>query len=92
MSRDARGALATFEHGKFFVLERAHDTCATYGTGDTFKRYTCYGCSERMSSNFRAAHEDEGIRDLVHCVTCHRSADKESAERGSGGYRKRVRD
>jgi len=80
-------------HGKFFVLDRVHDTtCATYDSGNNFNRCTCYGCHEPTPSDVRAEHEDEGIRDVGNCVKCRRSADKASAERGSGGDRKRVRD
>lgn len=84
---------ATFEHAKFFILDRDHDaTCATCHTGNDFKRYTCYGCHEHTPAKVRAEHEEEGIKDFENCVKCHRSADKESAERASRGERKRERD
>jgi hypothetical protein len=93
MKRDDRVERTAFEHGKFFVLDSDRDTtCATYHTGANFKRYTCYGCYEHTPSGVRAEHEHEGNRDFENCVKCHRSADKESAEPGSGGARKRARE
>lgn len=84
---------ATFDHGKSFELDRDHDTtCVTCHTGNDYGRYTCYGCHEHTPANVRAEHEEEGIRDVENCVKCHRSADKDSAERGAGGDRRRERD
>jgi hypothetical protein len=84
---------ATFEHGRFFVLDRDHDTaCATCHAGNDFRHYTCYGCHEHTPSKVRAEHEEEGIRDFENCVKCHRSADEESARRVWGSDRKRERD
>jgi hypothetical protein len=81
---------ATFEHGKFFVLDRNHNTtCVTCHASNDYKRYTCYGCHEHQPAKVRAEHEEEGIRDFEDCVKCHRSADKESAERASRTDRKR---
>ncbi len=81
---------ATFEHGKFFVFDKDHDTtCVTCHTGNDFTRYTCYGCHEHPPDKVRAEHQEEGIQDFENCVACHRSADKESAERGSRDGRKR---
>ncbi len=65
---------------------------STCHVGNDYKRYTCYGCHEHTPAKVRAEHEEEGIRDFENCVKCHRSGDKESAERGSGGDRKRERD
>lgn len=84
---------ATFEHGRFFVLDRDHDaTCVTCHIGNDFKRYTCYGCHEHTPAKVRAEHVKEGIPDFENCVKCHRSADKDAAERAARGDRKRQRD
>jgi hypothetical protein len=81
---------ATFEHGKFFVFDKDHQTtCVTCHTGNDYKRYTCYGCHEHQPDKVRAEHQEEGIQDFENCVACHRSADKEAAERGSREGRKR---
>lgn len=73
---------ATFEHAKYFVLDRDHDTnCATCHADGNFDRYSCYGCHEHTPGGIRAEHVEEGIRDFENCVKCHRSAD-EPEERG----------
>jgi hypothetical protein len=79
---------ATFEHDKFFVLDRDHNvSCATCHTVSTdYRKYTCYGCHEHTVANVRREHEDEGIQNLDNCVRCHRSAD---GERDGGGDRER---
>ena len=81
---------ATFEHDKFFLLDRDHNaTCVTCHTGNDFKRYTCYGCHEHTPANVRRKHEDEGIRNFENCVECHRSASGEPGGKESGEGRKR---
>ena len=75
---------ATFDHDKFFKLDRDHDApCATCHVGNDFKRYTCYGCHEHTPENVAAEHREEGIRNIDNCVRCHRSAD--DGEGGEGG-------
>jgi len=82
---------ATFEHDKFFVLDRDHTTqCVTCHARNDYKQYTCYGCHEHTPSNMRAEHAEENIRNLDNCVRCHRSSsDKgrgEGGERGEGDH------
>ena len=87
---------ATFEHDKYFALDRDHSTrCVTCHTGNEYKRYTCYGCHEHSAEGMRREHIEEGIRKFNNCVECHRSANKhdikgvlgngkEKAEEGHG--------
>lgn len=85
---------ATFNHDKFFVLDRDHDTrCATCHVRNDYSRYTCYGCHEHSLSSIRGEHVEEGIRDFDNCVECHRSADEHDIRgrgegRGEGGGRR----
>ena len=68
---------ATFDHDKYFVLDRDHTTtCATCHERNDYSRYTCYGCHEHTPQNIRREHVEEGIRDFANCVECHRSADE----------------
>lgn len=77
---------STFNHDRFFKLDRDHNTtCGTCHTGGDFERYTCYGCHEHTPAKIRAEHEEEGIRNFEHCVSCHRSAEEEPGERGERG-------
>ena len=77
---------STFNHDRFFLLDRHHNTtCATCHVNGDFKRYTCFGCHEHTPENIRAEHEEEGIRNLDNCASCHRSADGERGERGGHG-------
>lgn len=83
---------ATFEHTKFFVLDRDHDTsCNTCHAGNDFTRYTCYGCHEHTPAKVRREHEEEGIASFENCVECHRSA-RDEPKRGGGGERRKERD
>lgn len=77
---------ATFNHNKFFALDRDHDTrCATCHVRNDYSRYTCYGCHEHSLSNIRGEHIEEGIRDFDNCVECHRSANEHDIRgRGEG--------
>jgi hypothetical protein len=77
---------ATFDHDKFFALDRDHDTrCVTCHARNDYSRYTCYGCHEHSLSNIRGEHVEEGIRDFDNCVECHRSANKHDIRgRGEG--------
>ena len=73
---------ATFEHDKYFVLDRDHDAkCDVCHARSNYSRYTCYGCHEHSRAGVREEHREEGIRDFKNCVECHRSADEDEAER-----------
>ena len=81
---------ATFDHAKLFVLDSDHNAaCVTCHTDNDYSRYTCYGCHEHTPAKVRAEHQEEGIQNFENCVECHRSANKEAAERGSREGRKR---
>jgi Class III cytochrome C family len=81
---------ATFEHTRFFVLDRDHNAaCTTCHTTNDRRQYTCYGCHEHTEANIRAKHIKEGIPNFTNCVSCHRSADDEG---GEGGGRERGND
>ena len=83
---------ATFDHDKFFLLDRDHTTqCVTCHTNSDFSRYTCYGCHEHRPDKVRKKHLEEGIRDFENCVECHRNASdepKRQAAREDGKVRK----
>ncbi len=75
---------ATFDHNKYFVLDRDHSTsCVTCHEGNNYTRYTCYGCHEHTTENIRRKHIEEGIRDYDNCAECHKSADEHDI-RGRG--------
>ncbi|MBU1237632.1 MAG: class III cytochrome C family protein [Gammaproteobacteria bacterium] len=75
---------ATFDHDKYFVLDRDHDArCVTCHVRNDYSRYTCYGCHEHTPANIRREHIEEGIRDFENCVECHVSADEHDI-RGRG--------
>lgn len=82
--RDTAWIPATFDHRKYFILDRDHDVaCATCHRQNDFSQYTCYGCHEHTRATIRREHLEEGIRDFDNCVTCHRSADEHDIrERG----------
>ena len=81
---------ATFDHNKYFVLDRDHDTrCVTCHVANDYSRYTCYGCHEHSPGNIRAEHVEEGIRKFDDCVECHRSADEHDIRRGGDGEGRR---
>lgn len=72
---------ATFDHARFFVLDRDHNaSCATCHTTSDRKQYTCYGCHEHTEAKIRSKHIREGIPNFANCVSCHRSAHGESRE------------
>lgn len=78
---------ATFDHDKYFVLDRDHNTrCVTCHVRNDYQQYTCYGCHEHTPANIRRKHVEEGIRDFNDCVECHRSADEHDI-RGRGKRR-----
>ena len=84
---------ATFDHNKYFVLDRDHDAeCVTCHKGKDYSAYTCYGCHEHSPASIRAEHEEEGIRDFENCVKCHRDPRVEperGARSGEKGRRKK---
>lgn len=68
---------ATFEHGKYFELDRDHNAkCVTCHERNDYSRFTCYGCHEHTPQKIRREHIEEGIRDFDNCVECHRNADE----------------
>jgi hypothetical protein len=75
---------ATFDHNKFFQLDKDHNaSCVTCHTGNDNRQYTCYGCHEHTPANIQAEHREEvGNEKLDNCVRCHRSANGEGGERG----------
>lgn len=78
---------ATFDHDKYFALDRDHDTrCVTCHERNDYRRYTCYGCHEHTPANIRREHIEEGIRDYNNCVKCHRNANEDDirGEFGNG--------
>lgn len=83
---------ATFDHDKYFVLDRDHQTrCATCHVQNDYSRYTCYGCHEHSRENIRREHVEEGIRNFDDCVECHRDGGEggEHGEHGEHGHRGR---
>jgi hypothetical protein len=76
---------ATFDHDKYFLLDRDHDTrCVTCHVRNDYSTYTCYGCHEHSLSSIRRKHIEEGIRNFDNCVKCHRSADEHDIRGGEG--------
>lgn len=76
---------ATFDHDKYFVLDRDHNVkCVTCHVNNDYKRYTCYGCHEHRPDKIRREHLEEGIRNFENCVECHRSAHEEPRRPGGG--------
>lgn len=76
---------ATFDHNKYFVLDRDHNArCTSCHVRDDYKRYTCYGCHEHSPSSVRREHIEEGIRDFDNCIKCHRSANEDGTRGGEG--------
>lgn len=83
---------ATFDHGRYFVLDRDHQaSCVTCHKNNDYSRYTCYGCHEHSEAKVRSEHLEEGIRDFANCVECHRDPrvepGKVGRERGAGENR-----
>ena len=84
---------ASFEHGKFFALDRDHAaSCVTCHAGNDTSRYTCYGCHEHTQANIRREHVGEGIRQFDNCVECHRSGNKHDIKGGREGGKEGHRD
>ncbi|MDO8331968.1 MAG: hypothetical protein Q7T36_16000 [Fluviicoccus sp.] len=77
---------ATFDHNRYFVLDRDHNVpCATCHVRNNYRTYTCYGCHEHTPANIRNEHEEEGIRNFEDCAECHRGADEGDRRGGEGG-------
>ena len=78
---------ATFDHSRYFLLDRDHNTaCTTCHLGSNYRQYTCYGCHEHQQARIIAEHREEGITNIENCVNCHRSAHGEAkGERESEG-------
>ncbi len=73
---------ATLDHDPHFRFDRHHTTeCSTCHVENNYGTYSCYGCHEHSRSKIREEHIEEGIQDYENCVECHRSGDKEEAER-----------
>ena len=87
----AKWTPATFDHDKFFVLDRDHNAaCATCHVRNDYSRSTCYGCHEHTPDNIRREHIKEGISKYENCVECHRSGNKHNIKGGrEGGGRER---
>jgi len=84
---------ATFDHNKFFVLDRDHNaSCVTCHVRNDYSRYTCYSCHEHTPDNIRRKHIKEGISKFDDCVECHRSADEHDIKGRNGGGDKRDND
>lgn len=77
---------ATFDHARYFLLDRNHNTaCTTCHLGGNYARYTCYGCHEHREASILAEHREEGIADIRNCTRCHRSAHGEHEGGREGG-------
>jgi len=75
--RDDQWKPATFDHAKFFMLDRDHNVeCITCHVSNEYRQYTCYGCHEHSPQSIRDEHLEEGIRDFQNCAECHKSADE----------------
>ncbi|MEI8325224.1 MAG: class III cytochrome C family protein [Betaproteobacteria bacterium] len=80
---------ASFEHGKYFVMDRDHNTgCVTCHVRNDYSRYTCYGCHEHTPTNIRRKHVEEGVRQFDNCVECHRSGNKHDIKGAQGAGEK----
>lgn len=77
---------STFEHSTYFVLDNDHNVkCSTCHINNDYKTYTCYGCHEHTVSNILQEHNEEGIKNINNCVSCHKSSDEnENEDRGRG--------
>lgn len=72
---------STFEHTKYFRFDNNHpaDCTKCHNTKDNFKFYSCYNCHEHQPSQISKKHLEEGIKDFINCVKCHRSGDEDEA-------------
>jgi hypothetical protein len=81
---------ATFDHDKYFVLDRDHNaSCVTCHVRNDYQTYTCYNCHEHTPTNIRRKHIEEGIRKFDNCVECHASSNKHDIKGGEGNKRDR---
>jgi hypothetical protein len=85
---------STFNHTKYFRFDNNHPSeCAScHEVNKTFEKYTCYNCHEHRPDKIEKEHLKEGIRNFTNCVECHRSGNKEEAERKRDKRRGRDRD
>ena len=73
---------STFAHNDFFILDSDHNAkCNVCHKSNNYSEYTCYGCHEHTASGMIAEHSEEGITNITDCVSCHKSADEDGAER-----------
>jgi hypothetical protein len=73
---------STFAHNDYFILDRDHNAkCSVCHTNNNYSAYTCYGCHEHSPAGMAAEHNEEGIFNISDCVSCHKSADEDSAKR-----------
>jgi len=74
---------STFNHAAYFVLDSDHNAkCATCHLNNNYKTYTCYGCHEHTASNILQEHREEGITNLINCVSCHKSSTEHEGKEG----------
>ncbi|MEI8102742.1 MAG: cytochrome c3 family protein, partial [Chlorobium sp.] len=68
---------ASFDHSRYFRLDRDHKvSCTTCHTdSNNYKKYTCYNCHEH--SEARMAHKHRRISNYQNCVRCHRNGEAE---------------
>ncbi len=86
---------ASFDHTKFFALDRDHNVpCATCHTTNDRRQYTCYGCHEHTETKIRSKHVREGIANFTDCASCHRSAhgDRREGSKGREGSRRELKE
>lgn len=82
---DAAWAPASFDHSRYFQLDRNHAVaCATCHPRTDYATYSCYGCHAHQPASLRARHAEEGIGNIENCVRCHRRPDAEGGEGGEG--------
>jgi hypothetical protein len=73
---------STFAHNDYFILDRDHNAkCIVCHSNNNYSAYTCYGCHEHSPAGMAAEHNEEGIFNISECVSCHKSADEDSAKR-----------
>ena len=82
LTREVTSATPRFDHSWFFPLEGPHDTaCKTCHISDGYRSYSCTGCHEHSPDRLAREHAEEGIRNLDHCVRCHRDGSEHGSER-----------
>ncbi len=73
---------STFAHDAYFRLDNDHNAkCTVCHLTNNYTTYTCYGCHEHTAAGMKAEHSEEGINNITDCVSCHKSADEDGAER-----------